>query len=104
KWRDGVYLFAQNQYLKDEFKSIDYLAAPSGGVGMRLFDTMHTKLSVDAGLGVVWEKNPGFDVRSSGAVTAGEKLSQTLTATTTLTQSISALWKTKDWDDSLYTF
>jgi putative salt-induced outer membrane protein YdiY len=104
KWRDGVYLFAQNQYLKDEFKNIDYLAAPSGGVGMRLFGTMRTKLSVDGGAGVVWEKNPGFDVRSSGAVTAGERLSRTLTATTTLTQSISALWKTKNWDDSLYTF
>jgi len=35
---------------------------------------------------------------------AGEKLIQTLTATTTLTQSVTALWKTKDWDDSLYTF
>ena len=43
-------------------------------------------------------------MRSSGAVTASEKLSQTLTATTTLTQSVAALWKTKDWDDSLYTF
>ena len=65
---------------------------------------MQTKLSVDAGTGAVWEKNPGLDVRSSGAMTASEKLSQTLTATTTLTQSISALWKTKDWNDSLYTF
>jgi putative salt-induced outer membrane protein YdiY len=104
KLHDGIFAFAQNQYLKDEFKNIDYLVAPTGGVGVKLFDTMQTKLAVDAGAGVVWEKNPGLDVRSSGAVTAGEKLSHTLTATTTLTQSISALWKTKDWDDSLYTF
>ena len=102
--RDGIFVFGQNQYLKDEFKNIDYLVAPTGGVGVKLFDTMQTKLAVDAGAGVVWEKNPGLDVRSSGAVTASEKLSQALTATTTLTQSISALWKTKDWDDSLYTF
>lgn len=104
KLHDGVFVFGQNIYLKDAFKSIDYLIAPSGGVGFKLFDTMQTKLAVDVGVGGVWEKNPGFDVRSSGAVTAGEKLQQTLTATTTLTQSITALWKTKEWDDALYTF
>ena len=32
-----------------------------------------------------------------------EKLAQTLTATTTLTQSFAALWKTKNFDDALYT-
>jgi len=99
-----VFVFGQNQFLKDEFKSIDYLIAPGGGVGVKLFDTMQTKLAVDVGGGGVWEKNPGVDVRSSGAVTASEKLQQTLTATTTLTQSVAALWKTKEWDDSLYTF
>jgi len=104
KLHDGLFVFGQNQYLKDEFKNIDYLLAPTGGVGMRVFDTMQTKLTVDAGAGGVWEKNPGLDVRSSGAVVAGEKLIQTLTATTTLTQSVTALWKTKNWDDSLYTF
>ena len=102
--RDGFFVFGQNAYLRDEFKEIDYLLAPAAGVGMKLFDTLQTKLTVDAGIGGVWEKNPGIDVRSSGAVTAGEKLTQTLTATTTVTQSVTALWKTKDWNDSLYTF
>jgi putative salt-induced outer membrane protein YdiY len=100
----NVFVFGQNQYLKDEFKNIDYLIAPTGGVGVKVLDTMQTKFTVDVGAGGVWEKNPGFDVRSSGAVVAGERLTQTLTATTTLTQSVMALWKTKDWDDSLYTF
>jgi len=104
KLSDRMFVFGQNQYLKDEFKNIDYLLAPVGGVGVKLFDTMQTKLAVDVGGGGVWEKNPGFEVRSSGAVTASEKLQQTLTATTTLTQSVSALWKTKEWDDSLYLF
>ena len=104
KLTNRVFLFGQNQYLRDEFKSIDYLLAPGAGVGVKLFDTMQTKLAVDVGAGGVWEKNPGAEVRSSGAVTTSEKLSQTLTATTTLTQSVSALWKTKEWDDSLYTF
>jgi putative salt-induced outer membrane protein YdiY len=99
-----AFVFAQNQYLRDEFKSIDYLVAPGGGLGYKLFDSMATKLAVDAGVGAVWEKNPDVDVRSSGAVTAREKLTQALTATTTLSQSVSALWKTKDFDDSLFTF
>jgi putative salt-induced outer membrane protein YdiY len=102
--RDNMFVFGQNQYLRDEFKDIDWLLAPGAGVGVNVFDTMQTKFTVDAGVGGVWEKNPGFEVRSSGAVTASEKLTQTLTATTTLTQSISALWKTKEWDDSLYMF
>jgi putative salt-induced outer membrane protein YdiY len=104
KLTDRVFVFGQNRYLRDEFKNIDYLLAPGAGVGVKLFDTMQTKLAVDVGAGGVWEKNTGDEVRSSGAVTASETLSQTLTATTTLTQSVSALWKTKEWDDSLYTF
>jgi putative salt-induced outer membrane protein len=99
-----AFVFGQNQYLRDEFKSIDYLIAPAGGIGYRLFDSTATKFVVDAGVGGVWEKNPGVEIRSSAALTTAEKLTQTITATTTLTQSIAALWKTNDWDDSLYTF
>ena len=58
----------------------------------------------DGGLGGVWEKNPGFDVRSSGALTAGQKLAQELSSTVSLTESVTALWKMNDWDDALYTF
>jgi len=99
-----AFVFVQNVFLKDEFKNIDYLVAPTAGLGYKLFDTMATKLSVDGSAGVVWEKNPGFEVSSSGAVAAGEKLIQTVTATTTITQSVTALWKTKNFDDALYTF
>ena len=99
-----AYLFGQNQYLRDEFKNIDYLVAPGGGIGYKLFDSDATKLSVDTGIGVVWEKNPDVEVRTSGAVTASEKFVQTLTSTATLTQTFTGLWKTKDWDDSLFTF
>ncbi|MGE3179374.1 MAG: YdiY family protein [Vicinamibacterales bacterium] len=99
-----AYVFAQNQYLRDSFKNIDYLLAPTGGLGYKVIDTPETKLDADAGIGGVWEKNPGLAVRSSGAVTFGEKLSQKLTGTTTLTQSFAGLWKTDDFGDSLYTF
>lgn len=99
-----TYVFGQNQYLRDSFKDIDYLLAPTGGIGYKLVNTPETKLDTDLGAGGVWEKNPNAGTRSSGAITLGEKLSQKLTSTTTFTQSFGGLWKTKDFDDSLYTF
>jgi putative salt-induced outer membrane protein YdiY len=98
------YVFAQNQYLKDEFKDIDYLVAPTGGLGYKVFDTAATKLDVDGSVGVVWEKNPGLEVDSSGAIATGEKLVQTITSNTTLTQTFTGLWKTEDFEDALFTF
>lgn len=99
-----VFAFGQNQYLRDKFKQIEYLIAPTGGIGIRLVNTDATKLGVDGGLGGVWEKNTSQDVRSSGAVTLGEKLTHALSSTVSLTQSFSGLWKTNDFDDALYTF
>lgn len=99
-----TYVFVQNQYLRDTFKQIDYLIAPTVGIGQKLLDTPESKLDVDAGIGGVFEKNPGLDVRKSGAVTFGEKFQQKLTPTATFTQSFAGLWKTKDFGDSLYTF
>jgi putative salt-induced outer membrane protein YdiY len=98
-----TFVFGQNQYLHDEFKNIDYLVAPTAGIGYKILDTMATKFAVDGSVGGVWEKNPGFDANASGALTFSEKLTQTLTATTTLTQSFAALWKTTDFSDALYT-
>ena len=98
-----AYVFGQNQYLHDSFKDIDYLEALTGGIGYRLIDRPQTTLDADTGLGVVWEKNPGFDVKTSGAWTANEKLIHRLTAIVALTESVQALWKTKDFDDALYT-
>jgi hypothetical protein len=51
----------------------------------------------------VWEKNQDVEVNVSGALALSEKLAQTLTATTTLTQAFAALWKTQNFDDALYT-
>jgi len=99
-----TYVFGQNLYLRDTFKSISHLDALTGGVGYKLVDDARTKLDVDGSLGGVWEKNLALPVKKSGAVTLGEKLQQQLTSTTTLTQSVNALWKTNDFEDALYTF
>jgi len=103
KLTDRIFVFAQNQYLRDEFKNIDYLFAPTGGVGYKIIDTDATKFAVDGSLGMVWEKNPDLDLHTSGAIATGEKLTQKLTANTTLTQAFSGLWKMDDFEDSLFT-
>ncbi len=98
-----IFVFGQNQYLKDEFKDIEYLFAPTAGVGYKLIDTPETKLGVDGSAGVVWEKNTDLDVNTSGALAVGQKLQQTLTSNTTLTQAFAGLWKTEDFEDALFT-
>lgn len=99
-----TYAFGQFQYLRDVFKSIDYLMAPTAGLGYKLINSASTSLSADSSLGAVVEKNPGRERATSGAVTLGEKLNHKLSASATITQSFAALWKTKDFDDSLYVF
>jgi putative salt-induced outer membrane protein YdiY len=98
------YAYGQLQYLRDDFKNIEYLLAPTAGVGYRVVDTASTKFSVDAGLGGVWEKAPGASVSKSGAVTFGDKLSRKITANTAISQTFTALYKTSDFSDSLYSF
>lgn len=95
-------MFGQNRFLRDRFKNIDYLVAPAGGVGYSVVDTPETKMAFDIGLGGVWEGNAGVPVEASWSLTFGETLVQPLTATTTLTQSFSGLWKTIDLGDSLH--
>jgi putative salt-induced outer membrane protein YdiY len=99
-----AYTFGQLDYLRDTFKLIDYLVTPTAGVGYKVVDTAVTKFSTDGGVGVVWEKNPDLDVRTSIALTAGEKLEHALTATSTLKHTATGLWKTDDFADGLYTF
>ena len=84
KLHDRAFAFGQLHYLADQFKNIDYLVAPSAGLGYRLADTARTKLSVDAGLGGVWEKRLAGDVQQSGAVTVSEKLTHQLLASVAL--------------------
>jgi putative salt-induced outer membrane protein YdiY len=97
-----AYVFGQVQYLHDPFKEIDYLVAPTTGLGYKIIMLPNTELSADGGAGVSWEKNTGKDVDTSGAVTAGDKFTQKLSPTATFTQSFSALWKTQDFGDALY--
>lgn len=98
-----AYVFGQIDYLRDPFKLIDYLIAPTGGIGYKLLDGTPTRFSVDGGIGAVWEKNPGVDVLTDFAVTAGERLEHEISATSTFRHAATALWKADDFADGLYT-
>ncbi len=99
-----VYAFGQLQFLKDHFKDIDYLVAPSGGVGYKIVSTKVTTFNVDGGLGVKVEKNPGLSRRTDAVVTASDKFEHKLSTTASITQGFGALWKASDFGDALYTF
>ena len=101
---DRTSIFGKVQYLRDSFKAIDYLVSPTVGVGHIFVKNEATEFAVDAGVGVVWEKNPGLDADADGALTAGQQFSHKLTATTALTEKFGALWKMDDFEDGLYMF
>jgi putative salt-induced outer membrane protein YdiY len=104
KLTEKTSLFGQLQYLRDEFKEIDYLVSPTAGVAQQLVKNDRTELGVDAGLGIVWEKNPGFELDTDGAVVAGQNFRHKLTTTAEFTERFSALWKMDDFEDGLYIF
>jgi putative salt-induced outer membrane protein YdiY len=110
-----VYGFGNLQFLKDQFKDIDYLVAPSAGIGYKLVATPATTFNVDGGFGVKVEKNssrvptgtPPVTVssrRTDAVVTATDKFEHKLSTSAALTQSFGALWKAQDFGDALYTF
>lgn len=104
KLSERTSLFAQTQYLRDSFKEIDYLIAPTVGLTRLLVKNDRTELGVDGGVGGVWEKNTGLDADLDGALTAGQKFTHKITATTELVQKATGLWKMDDFGDALYVF
>ena len=99
-----VYAFGEVQFLEDQFKAIDYLLAPSGGVGYKIIATPATTFNVDGGLGLKVEKNPDVERRTDAVVALSDKFEYKLSAAASLTQNFAALWKAQDFGDALYTF
>ena len=99
-----TYLFGQVEGLRDTFKDIDYLVAPSIGLGHKVRDTAALLLFIDAGLGFKVEKDMNRALRRSGAVTASERFTRKLSDHASISQSLAALWTIDRLDDALYTF
>src|SRR5262249_25389530 len=108
-----VYGFAQLQFLKDHFKEIDYLWAPTVGAGYKVIATPTTTFNVDGGLGFKVEQDvipattttPETTNRHTDVVfNASDKVEYNLSKTSKLTQGFIALWKANDFGDAFYTF
>ena len=104
KLSDRTAVFGQTLYLRDEFKSIDYLVSPTVGITRSLVKNDRTEFAVDGAVGAVWEQNPGFELKTDGAVAAGQQFTHKITATTEFKEKLTGLWKMGDFDDALYTF
>src|SRR5687768_18393475 len=65
KLSERTSLFGQTQYLRDSFKAIDYLIAPTVGLTRLLVKNDRTEFGVDGGVGGVWEKNTDLEDRKS---------------------------------------
>jgi putative salt-induced outer membrane protein YdiY len=101
---DRAYAFGQLQFLRDHFKAIDYLWAPSVGVGYKAIDSTATTLNLDAGLGFQVEQYTALPRHTNAVVTASDKLEEKFSSTASLTQGFDALWKVQAFGDALYTF
>lgn len=101
---ERAFTFAQLTYARDRFKDIDYLIAPTVGLGYKLIANDRTTFDVDSSVGMVFEKNTGFDLETDGAVTFGERFTHKISSSAAFTQGATALWKMNDFGDALYTF
>jgi len=99
-----VFVYGAMDYLRDPFKDINYLLNPQGGIGFKPVANERTELSLNAGGGAVWEKNPNVDISTSGTVNARENFSFKLSENARITQGFSVLWKTENFSDALYHF
>ena len=99
-----TFVFGQVDYLRDKFKQIIFLWAPIGGVGYKLVNKDSTKFQIDGGTGAILERNPGKTVSRSASLTTGESFQQKVSSSSVFTESLSTLWKTNDFGDSLTSF
>ena len=99
-----TFVFGQMDYLRDKFKEIIFLWVPAGGIGYKLINTSSTQFIVDGAVGGLIEKNPGTESSKSGSLIPGQRFQHKLSATTTFTESLSTIFKTKDFGDSLTNF
>lgn len=96
------YAFGDLQYLKDQFKEIDYLFAPTVGAGARLVKTSTRELLAEIGAGAIFEKDEPGVRTSSGALRAGESYDWKISESASFTENAFALWKTSDLADAYY--
>ncbi len=99
-----AFAFGHVSYVRDRFKAIDALVAPTAGLGYRVLASDRTTLSVDGSVGVLFEKNTGLDDETDGALASSQKFTRRVSSSAAFTQGATALWRMNDLGDALYTF
>lgn len=97
---DGVYGFLDGFVLTDDIADIDYRGMPSIGLGTFLADEDGLRISVQAGVGYLWEKVG--DVEDDYATYVfGERATYSLSETANLWEEVSYIGSFEDSSDSL---
>jgi len=94
--------FGMTTFARDRFKAIDYLVAPTVGLSYKLVALPKTTWTTDGSVGIVSEKNTGRDVKTSGAIIAGEQFVHKFNDKARIYHAGSGLWKTSDFNDAFY--
>jgi putative salt-induced outer membrane protein YdiY len=101
---ERTFLFTEVSALRDPFKEIDYFVSPLVGAGwFALKDDVHF-LRFDGAVGGYLEKNHILGTDSGGAFKAGQGYERKLSATSSVVQQLSGIWKVDDIDDASYHF
>jgi putative salt-induced outer membrane protein YdiY len=101
---DRTFAFGEVSYLRDPFQDLNYFVAPIVGAGYRIIKSDTRNLTVDGGVGAEIESTGQAGRSSSGAVKAGENFDWALSATSKVTEKLTAIWKTSDFGDGFYHF
>ena len=99
-----TFAFVELGYQQDEFKELDHLWTPLGGVGHHLVDSESVRLTVDGAVGGAFERLFEQDSTSDGTFKIGQSLRWQISGNAKLTQSAWGLWKFSDTSDSYYHF
>jgi putative salt-induced outer membrane protein YdiY len=101
---ERTFAFTEVSALRDPLKNIDYFISPLIGAGwFAIRNDLHF-LRFDAAGGAVVERNKLLGTDTSGAVKAGQSYERKLSATSSVTQQVSGIWKVDDLDDASYHF
>ncbi len=98
------FAFGDGQFLKDQFKKIDYLFAPTAGIGTVLVKSPKQELLADLGAGALFEKDAPNDRTDGAVLRAGENYSWQISDSASFAENAFALWKTADLGDAYYHF
>ena len=99
-----TFVFVELAYQQDEFKELDYLWTPLGGIGHHLVDSEKVRLTVDGAVGGAFERLFEQDSTADGTFKIGQSLRWQISGNAKLTQSAWGLWKFSDTSDSYYHF